>query len=148
MGFECAGIIRRVGADTASRFRPGDRVVAHTNGSYANRVQCAADRVHIIPDSMSFEDAATIPVVYATVVYSLLHLAHLRKGQVSITSLPTCEEFTVLITSQSILIHSAAGGVGIGAIQLAQYIGAEVSIFLPPPHCTHLETDFCDRGHR
>lgn len=98
MGFECAGTIRRVGAATASRFRPGDRVVAHTNGSYANRVQCAADRVHVIPESMSFEDAATIPVVYATVVYSLLHLAHLRKGQVSI-AYPTCELFIVLITS-------------------------------------------------
>ena len=90
MGFECAGTIRRVGAaiTTASRFRPGDRVVAHTNGSYANRVQCAADRVHIIPDSMSFEDAATIPVAYVTVVYSLFHLVHLRKGQVNIFYLP------------------------------------------------------------
>jgi acyl transferase domain-containing protein len=87
MGFECSGTIRSVGSAAASRFRPGDRVVAHTNGSYANRVQCVADRVHGIPDSMSFEEAATIPVVYATVVYSLLHLAHLRKGQVNINYL-------------------------------------------------------------
>ncbi|KAI2478942.1 polyketide synthase 2 [Pyrenophora tritici-repentis] len=92
LGFECSGTVRRVGAGAASRFRPGDRVVAHTNGSYANRVQTSADRVHAIPDTMSFEDAATIPVVYVTVVYSLFHLAHLRQGQ-------------------SILIHSAAGGI-------------------------------------
>jgi acyl transferase domain-containing protein len=108
LGFECSGTVRRVGAGAASRFRPGDRVVAHTNGSYANRVQTSADRVHAIPDTMSFEDAATIPVVYVTVVYSLFHLAHLREGQ-------------------SILIHSAAGGVGIAAIQLAQYAKADVS---------------------
>ncbi|EFQ95051.1 hypothetical protein PTT_07049 [Pyrenophora teres f. teres 0-1] len=109
LGFECSGTVRRVGAGAASRFRPGDRVVAHTNGSYANRVQCSADRVHGIPDSMSFEDAATIPVVYATVVYALFHLTHLREGQ-------------------SILIHSAAGGVGIAAIQLAQYAKADIFV--------------------
>ncbi|KAK9370761.1 hypothetical protein V1509DRAFT_607836 [Lipomyces kononenkoae] len=58
---------------------------------------------------MSFEDAATIPLVYLTAIYSLYHLGNLREGQ-------------------SVLIHSAAGGVGIAAIQLAQYKKADVFV--------------------
>lgn len=56
---------------------------------------------------MSFEVAATIPVVYCTAFYSLVDLANLRKGE-------------------SVLIHAAAGGVGQAAIILSQMIGAEI----------------------
>ena len=59
------------------------------------------------PPSISFEDAATLPVAAVTVYYSLHYLAHLRKGE-------------------RILIHGAAGGVGLAAIQFAQSVGAEI----------------------
>ena len=62
-----------------------------------------------IPEKMTFETAASIPIVYATVYYSFIHLANLRKGE-------------------SVLIHSAAGGVGQAAVTLAQYLGAEIFV--------------------
>ncbi|KAI1361469.1 hypothetical protein F5Y08DRAFT_17956 [Xylaria arbuscula] len=99
IGCECSGYVRRVGAGVGG-YKVGDRVVAQTNGTYVNHLQVVADRVHLIPDSLSFEEAASIPLTYLTAIYSLYHLADLREGQ-------------------SVLIHSAAGGVGLAAIQLA-----------------------------
>lgn len=52
------------------------------SGTYVNRVQCPVERVHVIPTTMSFEDAATIPLVYLTAIYSLYHIGNLREGQV------------------------------------------------------------------
>ncbi|KAK3328393.1 hypothetical protein B0T19DRAFT_357739 [Cercophora scortea] len=108
IGCECAGYIRRVGPGVTG-FKVGDRVVAQTDGTYVNHLQVVTDRVHAIPDSMSFEDAATIPLVYLTAIYSLYHLGNLREGQ-------------------TVLIHSAAGGVGMAAIQLAQYKKCDVFV--------------------
>ncbi|KAH9844894.1 Polyketide synthase [Teratosphaeria destructans] len=108
IGCECAGIVRRV-APGVNKVNIGDRVVCMRSGTYVNRVQCPADRVHVIPDNMSLEDASTIPLVYLTAIYALYHLGNLREGQ-------------------SVLIHSAAGGVGIAAIQLAQYKKADVFV--------------------
>ncbi|OQE88936.1 hypothetical protein PENNAL_c0015G05170 [Penicillium nalgiovense] len=108
IGCECAGVIKRI-ASGVTKFSIGDRVACMRSGTYVNRVQCPADRVHVIPDNMSFEDASTIPLVYLTAIYALYHLGNLREGQ-------------------SVLIHSAAGGVGIAAIQLAQYKKADVFV--------------------
>ncbi|KAI4865388.1 hypothetical protein F4820DRAFT_469755 [Hypoxylon rubiginosum] len=108
IGCECAGFIRRLGTGVTG-FNVGDRVVAQTNGTYVNHLQVVSDRVHVIPDSMSFEDATTIPLVYLTAIYSLYHLANLQEGQ-------------------SVLIHSAAGGVGMAAIQLAQHKKCDVFV--------------------
>ncbi|CAJ2514330.1 Uu.00g024490.m01.CDS01 [Anthostomella pinea] len=108
IGCECSGYIRRVGPGVTG-FKVGDRVVAQTNGTYVNHLQVVSDRVHVIPDSMGFEDAATIPLVYLTAIYSLYHLGNLQEGQ-------------------SVLIHSAAGGVGMAAIQLAQYKKCDVFV--------------------
>ncbi|KAI0138104.1 hypothetical protein F4776DRAFT_663241 [Hypoxylon sp. NC0597] len=66
-------------------------------------------RVHRIPDSMTFEEAATILIVYLTGIHSLLDHGSLSTGK-------------------SVLIHSAAGGVGIAAVQLAQSVSAEVFV--------------------
>ncbi|KAJ5736611.1 Acyl transferase/acyl hydrolase/lysophospholipase [Penicillium malachiteum] len=71
--------------------------------------KCPFERVHRIPDSMSYDEAATIPLVYLTVIYSLYHLANVQEGQ-------------------SVLIHSAAGGVGFAAIQLAQHKKCDVFV--------------------
>jgi len=81
IGCECAGYITGLSSDV-TKFKIGDRVVAQRNGTYASRVQCPIDRVHVVPEWMSFEDAATIPLVYLTAIYGLYHLANLTEGQV------------------------------------------------------------------
>lgn len=81
IGCECAGHITRIGAGVTG-LKAGDRVVAQTNGTYVNRLQCVVDRVHRIPDALSFEDAATIPLVYLTAIYALFYLGNLKEGQV------------------------------------------------------------------
>lgn len=107
LGGEGAGIITRVSPQVTS-FAVGQRVVVFDKGMFANRVQTTPGRVHRIPDWMTFEQASTLSAVYLTSIYSLFDLGNVIKGQ-------------------RVLIHSAAGGVGIAAIQLCQYAGAEVS---------------------
>lgn len=81
IGCECAGYVRRLGAGVTG-YQLGDRVVAQINGTYVNHLQVAADRVHVIPGTMTFEEATTIPLVYLTAIYSLYHMANLQEGQV------------------------------------------------------------------
>ncbi|KAJ5321623.1 polyketide synthase [Penicillium brevicompactum] len=108
LGYEASGIVKRVGRGVTN-FVVGDRVCFLNNGSYANRLQVPVGRAHVFPDAMSFEEAATIPSVYLASIYSLYHIANLKKGQ-------------------SVLIHSASGGVGLSAIQLAQHKDAKVFV--------------------
>ena len=89
------------------RYKPGDRVCSLYSKSYTNFPIVHGDCIHIIPDSLSYDEAASIPIVWATVYYSLIDIGRFSKGD-------------------SVLIHSAAGGVGQAAIMLAQHIGAEV----------------------
>lgn len=83
IGCECAGLVRRVGPGVTS-FKVGDRVALMSKGTFANRVRVPVGRAHVIPSWMSFEDAATIPLVYMTALYSLFNLASLAEGQVRI----------------------------------------------------------------
>ncbi|KAI0434033.1 reducing type I polyketide synthase [Xylaria sp. FL1042] len=106
LGGEGGGIVTRVAPDV-TKFRPGERVLFFEKGSFANRIITTTQRVHHIPDSMSFEEAATMPCVFMTSMYALYRLAGLKMGD-------------------SVLIHSASGGVGISAIQLAKRVGAKV----------------------
>lgn len=108
IGYEGAGVVRRLGPGV-TKFKVGDRVCFLDNGSYANRLQVPTGRAHVIPMGMSFEDAATIPSVYLASWYSLFNMANIKRGQ-------------------SVLIHSASGGVGISCIQLAKYMDAEVFV--------------------
>ncbi|KAI0896802.1 hypothetical protein F4806DRAFT_508595 [Annulohypoxylon nitens] len=108
LGVECAGVVKRLGSGV-DKFKAGDRVCMLNFGTYANRVRVAADRCHIIPDTMTFEEAATIPSVYLCSLYAMYHLGGLREGQ-------------------SVLIHSATGGVGIACIELALHKKAEIFI--------------------
>ena len=101
LGFDAAGIVRRVGSEV-SRFKVGDSVAMYGHGSHRTIHRSKADFCALIPDGLSFEQAATIPVVHGTAWYGLVQLARVERGQ-------------------SILIHAAAGGVGQAAIQLAQY---------------------------
>ncbi|PYH83208.1 reducing type I polyketide synthase [Aspergillus uvarum CBS 121591] len=106
LGGEAAGIVTKVSPSVTS-LEVGQRVVVFTPATIANRVHTRPGRVHVLPDWMSFEEAATLCGVYLTSIYSLFDMA-----QVS--------------PQKTVLIHSAAGGVGIASMQLAQYAGAEV----------------------
>ncbi|KAJ5382317.1 hypothetical protein N7517_000228 [Penicillium concentricum] len=115
MGFECAGVVIAVHEDSSHKFRVGDRVCAlMTAGHWANRVQVPSTSVANMPDDMSFELGASIPMIYITAYHALMEIAHLEKGE-------------------TILIHAAAGGVGQAAISLAKHIGAEIFVTVGSP---------------
>ncbi|PLB49030.1 polyketide synthase [Aspergillus steynii IBT 23096] len=104
---DCSGVVIDVGESMKSRFRPGDHVCVLHSQSFTNYAVVHGDYCHVVPDQVSFAEAASLPTVWATVYYSLVEKARLAKGE-------------------KILIHSAAGAVGQAAITLAQYLGAEV----------------------
>ncbi len=106
LGLEFSGIVRAVG-NKACGFTPGEQVVGFGPSSFGNRVVTKASAVSHIPPGITFEAAATIPSTFFTVYYALHYLARLQAGE-------------------KILIHGAAGGVGIAAIQIAKWIGAEI----------------------
>ncbi|KAM7207245.1 hypothetical protein V8F20_002511 [Naviculisporaceae sp. PSN 640] len=106
LGGEAAGIVTKV-SPSVNSLKVGDRVVVFTPATISNRVRTRPGRVHVLPDWMSFEEAATLCGVYLTSIYSLFDMADIKAGK-------------------TVLIHSAAGGVGIASMQLAQYAGAEV----------------------
>lgn len=107
VGYEVAGTITAVGAGVDPG-RQGERVVAGTRfGGYAEQVVVGESDVFALPDGLSFEQGAAIPVNYATAWAGLLGYGSLRAGE-------------------RVLIHAAAGGVGIAATQLAKAAGAEV----------------------
>src|ERR1700686_1654599 len=105
-GLECAGIVRAVGAGVAD-LAVGDRVAGFAPAALSTQVTTAAHAVIRIPLETSFAAAATIPVVFVTAVYALGTLAKLMPGEL-------------------VLIHAAAGGVGLAAIQYAKHRGAVV----------------------
>ncbi|KAI0439056.1 PKSKA1 [Xylaria telfairii] len=113
LGGEAAGIVTKVSPGVEG-IRVGQRVVVFSQGCFANRVIAPFRRVHNIPDQMSFEEAATLCAVYLTSIYSLFDLASIGPGK-------------------KVLIHSAAGGVGIAAIQLAQYARADIFVTVGTP---------------
>ncbi|KAH6664674.1 polyketide synthase [Halenospora varia] len=106
IGVECAGVISAIGSKVTD-LKIGDRVCAMSEGAYSTYTRCLGTSVQKISDSMSFEDASTIPVIFCTAYYSLFDLGRLTKGE-------------------TVLIHAAAGGVGQAAIILAQNAGAEI----------------------
>jgi phthiocerol/phenolphthiocerol synthesis type-I polyketide synthase C len=106
LGLEFAGIVTNTGSNTPG-FHRGDRVLGFSAHSFSNRLIAKTSSVALIPRALSFAAAATIPSAFFTVHYSLNHLAHLEQGE-------------------KILIHGAAGGVGIAAIQMAKRCGAEI----------------------
>jgi len=105
-GGECAGTIARIGPDVVG-FAVGDGVIAFSSGAFADYVRTSADFVWMKPAALSFAESATLPIAFLTAHYAINHLARIAKGE-------------------RILIHAAAGGVGLAALQLAQQAGAEV----------------------
>jgi phthiocerol/phenolphthiocerol synthesis type-I polyketide synthase C len=106
LGLEFAGVVARVGPLVAD-FAPGDAVVGFAPSSFGDRAVTPASALSLIPTGLSFEAAATIPSTFFTSYYALHHLARLREGE-------------------RVLIHGAAGGVGLAAIQVAKWCGAEI----------------------
>ncbi|WP_405162984.1 SDR family NAD(P)-dependent oxidoreductase [Nocardia sp. NBC_01499] len=106
LGSEAAGVVLEVGSEVTD-LAPGDRVLGLITESFGP--VAVADRRAIVPmpSCLSFTEAAAVPVVYLTAYYGLVDLADLRDGE-------------------RLLVHAAAGGVGMAALQLADYFGAEV----------------------
>ena len=82
IGLEGAGIVCSVGSGVKD-LRPGDRVFMFEHGCFSTRMTVSAKACAKIPDELSFEEAATMPCVYSTVIYSLLTLGRLQRDQVS-----------------------------------------------------------------
>ena len=106
LGQECSGVITKIGRKVTG-LRPGDRVCAVTPSAIANLGRCPAHCAVPIPDTMSFAEAASIPIIYCTAYYCLIRLANLQHGE-------------------TVLIHAAAGGVGQAAIMIALVLGAKI----------------------
>lgn len=106
-GYEAAGVVDAVGSGVVA-WREGDRVVVPTNyGGYASALVANATDIFRVPDGKSLEAAAALTVNYLTAYEALVEQGHLRKGR-------------------RVLVHGAAGGVGIAALQIARIFGAEV----------------------
>jgi NADPH:quinone reductase-like Zn-dependent oxidoreductase len=101
VGYEVAGTIDQVG-EGVTELAVGDRVLGMPRfGGYSDTVVLPAGQAFKMPAAMSFEEGAALPVTYITAHHMMLHVGNLRPGS-------------------RVLIHSAAGGVGIAAIQLAR----------------------------
>ena len=106
-GYEVAGTVEALGPGVKG-FRKGDKVLAFTPfGGYAELAITKTAGCFKLPPKMSFVDAASIPVNFATAYHSLHHTGQIGKGS-------------------HVLIHAAAGGVGLSAIQLARLAGATI----------------------
>jgi len=106
-GIEVSGIITKVG-ENVRKWRRGDRVIVFTQlGGYAEYAVVKQEQLFPLPKRMSFEEGAAFSVAYLTAYHGLLTLGHVHKGD-------------------KLLIHAAAGGVGIAATQMAKHLGAEI----------------------
>ncbi|MFI1370360.1 KR domain-containing protein, partial [Streptomyces griseochromogenes] len=124
LGSEGAGIVLETGPDV-NDLAPGDRVFGLIPGAFAASAVTRRPYLTPIPPAFTFEQAAGIPMAFLTAHYALTHLAHLTPGQ-------------------HILIHAAAGGVGMAATQLAHHLGATCYATASPrkwPALTHAGLD-------
>jgi NADPH:quinone reductase-like Zn-dependent oxidoreductase len=106
-GYEVAGEVVAVGSGL-NEVKPGERVIALTRfGGYSSLVAVPARQVRTVPDSIALETAAGLPVTYLTAYLMMFDLGNLQEGE-------------------TVLIHSAGGGVGTAAVQLARIAGARI----------------------
>jgi NADPH2:quinone reductase len=104
-GKAAAGVVESVG-DGASRFSPGDRVAVEVEyGAYAEKMIAPAASCFLIPDGISFEDAAALSLTYQTSHFALVERCQLKEGE-------------------TVLVLGASGGIGFAAVQLARALGA------------------------
>ena len=106
LGLECGGTVLRVG-EGVTRFKAGDRVIAFAPSAFSTVAAVPESVVAKVPEGLDTEAAATIPVAFLTAYYALVTLAGMRRDE-------------------WVLIHGAAGGVGLAAVQIAQHRGAKI----------------------
>ncbi|MBB3773685.1 acyl transferase domain-containing protein/NADPH:quinone reductase-like Zn-dependent oxidoreductase [Angulomicrobium tetraedrale] len=106
LGFEGGGTVTRIGPGVTG-IAEGDAIVAFAPGAFATHATIPAAAVLNVPAGMSIEAAATLPVAFLTAWYGLVECARLAAGE-------------------SVLIHGAAGGVGLAAMQIAKARGARI----------------------
>jgi NADPH2:quinone reductase len=107
-GSDAAGVVEAVGA-SVSGVKPGDRVYfgGTPTGAYAEMALCERAQIHPLPPSITFSQGAAVNVPYATAYHALFNRGHGQPGE-------------------TVLVHGASGGVGIGAVQLARARGMTV----------------------
>jgi NADPH:quinone reductase-like Zn-dependent oxidoreductase/acyl carrier protein len=105
-GSELAGVVTAVGPGVG-RLAVGDAVAGIARGALATHVTTSAHAVAVLPPDLDFRRAAGVPIVFLTAVWALEKLARVQRGE-------------------RVLIHAAAGGVGLAAIQVARRLGAEI----------------------
>ncbi|MGW8768201.1 type I polyketide synthase [Streptomyces sp. NPDC055815] len=106
LGLEGAGVVTEVGPGVTG-LAVGDRVMGLFSGAFGPTAVTDHRRVAVMPAGWTFAEAASAPIVFLTAYHALVDLAGLSKGE-------------------RVLIHAAAGGVGMAAVQLARHLGAEV----------------------
>ncbi|GAA3657696.1 type I polyketide synthase [Streptomyces iranensis] len=106
IGAEAAGVVLEVGSEVQD-LAPGDRVFGLVGGGFGAVAIADCRMLGVMPDGWSFTTAASVPVVFATAYYGLVDLAGLSAGE-------------------SVLIHAAAGGVGMAATQIARHLDAQI----------------------
>jgi polyketide synthase 12 len=127
LGSEGSGVVLEV-ADDVPHLAPGDRVTGIFSGAFA-RTAVADHRLLVpVPDGWTHAQAASIPCTFLTAYYALFQAIRLRKGQ-------------------RVLIHAAAGGVGMAAVQLARHAGAEVYATASPAKWPALRALGLDDAH-
>ncbi|HSI14073.1 MAG TPA: SDR family NAD(P)-dependent oxidoreductase [Chthoniobacter sp.] len=105
-GDEVGGVVTAVGANV-KHVQPGDRVYGLAVFGLATQTLARGGDLRRLPADLSFEEAATVPVVFMTAWHALNNVARIRKGE-------------------CVLVHAGAGGVGMAAIQIAHHLGATV----------------------
>lgn len=118
LGASASGKISAVGAGVEG-LAVGDRVISLGSGSFSSHLVTSDKLVAKIPDSLSFEEAATLPTAYATAIMALYNTGNLEAGEVS-AKLPTASKGANTNCCQSLLINDPTSDVGLAAIQLAK----------------------------
>lgn len=114
-GFEVSGVITAIG-EGVTQFVIGQKVIGITLfGGYTTHIVLPENQVFPLPKKLDFAQGAAIPTVFLTAYYALFELAHPRKGD-------------------TVLVHSAAGGVGSALVQLAKVAGCRVIGVVGSPH--------------
>ncbi len=113
LGLECAGVVTAVGQQV-HHLQVGDEVMAIAPHSFGSTTITPAAYVALKPTHLSFNEAAALPIAYLTAYYALCELGRLAPGE-------------------RVLIHSASGGVGMAAVQIAQQVGAQLFVTAGTP---------------
>ena len=132
VGFDAAGIVEEVGS-SVTRFKPGDAVFTRVDhdrmGTVAEYCVASDSAVALKPPSLSFDEAASLPLVALTALQALRNVGHLTPGQ-------------------SVLITGGTGGVGTAAIQLARILGASAIVATQSSDFDRLPPARRHQGHR